>query len=108
MSSHNINFLIFLFTIFVTRIWLFYYPISSPIIKGFHLHHYMYGLFAFVFSIIIHNAIIYSIGMALFIDELTFIIIHGKSWKDYNSKISLMGTAFFIGVVYIFRYYFLK
>ncbi len=44
MNPENVFFLVFLATVLVTRIYLYFWPIPSPTIRGFRLHHYMYGI----------------------------------------------------------------
>lgn len=94
-------FLIFLTTILITRIVLFVKPVSSPTIKGFRVHHWMYGVLLITISIFIKNIYLLAIGLGLFIDELTFLIMRGKTHKDNYSFKSLLGTILFIIIVYL-------
>lgn len=96
-------FLIFLITIIVTRIALFLCPIASPTVKGFRIHHWMYGIFLIVLGIVLSSIVLYAIGLGLFVDELTYILIGGTSHKDNYSTVSLVGTVIFIIIVYIFQ-----
>ena len=105
MQPENFFFLIFLLTILITRVFLYFKPTPSPTIKGLRLHHYMFGLIILVFSLVMKNLILYSIGLGLFIDEFTFLLMRGKNHKDNYSKISLIGTAIFILIVFIFKKY---
>ena len=105
MISDNEFFLIFLGTIIVVRLFLLLKPIPSPTVGGFRIHHYMYGLVAMFVGLLLHTAIIYAIGLGLFVDELTYLIIGGKTHADNYSIKSIVGTLVFILVVLIFRKY---
>jgi len=67
----------------------------------------MYGLVGIFAGLSFHSIMIYAIGLGLFVDELTYLLIRGKNHKDNYSKISLLGTLFFAIIVFIFRKYFL-
>jgi hypothetical protein len=99
----NWFFLVFLATIIMVRILLFIKPTAAPTINGFRTHHYMYGLFGIAISFLIHSLVLYAIGLGLFIDELTYLFIGGKTHKDNYSVASLTGTLVFIVFIYIFR-----
>lgn len=99
----NQPFLIFFVTILIVRIFVFLKPIPSPTIKGFRTHHYMYGIILILAGIIFNSMIVYAIGLGLFVDELTYILIGGKTHKDNYSKTSLFGTLLFTILVFIFR-----
>jgi hypothetical protein len=49
------------------------------------------------------NITLFAVGLGLFIDELTFLLMRGKNHADNYSKISLLGTAFFIVVIYLLK-----
>ncbi len=76
MFSHF--FLIFLFTILATRIFLYVKPTASPTVEGFRLHHYMYGIIGIVIGMACNSLTLFAIGLGLFIDELAFLIMRGK------------------------------
>jgi len=106
--NYNMNiadyfFIIFLLTVLVTRIALYFRPTPGPTIKGFRLHHYHLGILFIAIALLFRNVTIYAIGVGLFVDELTYIIIRGKSHKDNYSTISLIGTLLFIIIVFLFR-----
>jgi hypothetical protein len=63
----------------------------------------MYGLLLIIISILLENILLFAIGMGLFIDELTYLIIRGKSHEDNYSKISLLGTLIFIILIFLFK-----
>lgn len=98
-------FAIFLATILITRIYLYYRPTSSPTLFGLRLHHYMYGLVLTVFGLLIDSLFVYAVGLALFVDELAFLLLRGTSHEDNYSWKSLLGTALFIALVFILRDY---
>lgn len=97
-------FLIFFLTIIVIRTAVWLKPIPGPTIKGFRTHHYMYGLLGIILSLVIHSPLLYSIGLGLFVDELTYLLIGGKTHEDNYSKTSLIGTFLFVVLVYFLRY----
>lgn len=101
-------FLIFLTTILITRIVLYIKPVSSPTIKGFRIHHWMYGVLFISISFLVKNVPLFAIGLGLFIDELSYIIIGGKNHKDNYSFKSLFGTTLFILVVYLLQEWIIK
>ena len=96
-------FYFFLITIFLTRVFLWLKPISSPTIKGFRVHHYMYGLILIPIGILLNDIVIYALGFGLFVDKLGYLIIRGRTHKENYSKVSLVLLAVFIILVYIFR-----
>ena len=101
----NYFFLIFLATIAITRLFIFVYPIPAPTFGKFRTHHYMYGLVGILVGLVLHSVLIYAIGLGLFVDELTYLLMRGKDHKDNYSKISLLGTLFFVIIVFVFRDY---
>lgn len=94
--------LVFVLTVAITRLGLWLRPTSSPTIKGFRLHHYMYGLALIPVGLATHIGI-YAVGMGLFIDELTYLCTKGKNHADNYSKLSLVGTAVLTTLVVLFR-----
>lgn len=96
-------FLIFLTTILITRVVLYVKPVSSPTIKGFRIHHWMYGVLLILISFLAKNVPLFAIGLGLFVDELSYIIIGGKNHKDNYSLKSLFGTVLFIVIVYLLQ-----
>src|SRR3989344_4467874 len=101
-------FLIFLITILTTRVFLFFHPISSPILRNFRIHHYIYGILGMILGLFLQSIPIYAVGLALFVDELTpFILMRGKTHEDNYSKVSLIGTLIFIVLVFFNQEYLL-
>ncbi|MEK7528266.1 MAG: hypothetical protein AAB592_00685 [Patescibacteria group bacterium] len=103
MSTTSIFFLIFLATIVIVRAWLYYRPTSGPTIFGVRTHHYMYGIATLLIGLLIKNIPIFAIGLGLFIDELMFLLMDGKTHEDNYSKKSLTGLCAFVVIVYILR-----
>ena len=101
----NYFFIIFLLTVLCTRVFVFLFPISAPTIGKFRVHHWMYGIVGILFGLIIHSVIIYAIGLGLFVDELAYLLMRGKTHEDNYSKISLLGTAVFVIIVFLFKNY---
>ena len=67
------------------------------------MHHWMYGLILLAIGIIIKNVPVYAIGIGLFVDELPYILIRGKTHKDNYSSKSLVGLSICILIVFIAR-----
>lgn len=104
MTGNNF-FIIFILTVIITRVLVFLFPISSPTFGKFRIHHYMYGIFGIILGLFFQSLIIYAVGWGLFIDELTYLLMRGKTHKDNYSKISLTGTLLFIVIILIFKDY---
>lgn len=102
-TTDNIFFIFFFLTISATRLVLFLCPVPSPTIRKVRLHHWMFGIGLLVASIIFANHVLFAIGLALFVDELTFLIIKGRTHKDNYSAKSMVGTIVFVILAYIFR-----
>ena len=103
MQPENTFFFIFLITILITRIFLYFKPKPSPTIKRLRLHHYMYGIIILIIGLLLDNLASYAIGLGLFIDELTFLFIGGKNHEDNYSNKSLVGTLILVIIVFFFR-----
>lgn len=65
----------------------------------------MFGLLAIFISLVIHSVVLFFIGLGLFVDELTYVLIQGKNHDDNYSKVSIIGTIFFVVVVYFLKDY---
>lgn len=101
LNPPNYFFIIFLLTIICVRLFLYFKPIPSPTIKNVRLHHYMYGLALIPIAWIFSSITLYAIGLGLFVDELSYILMRGKTHKDNYSFVSFAGTAFFVTLVYL-------
>ncbi len=101
-------FTIFLITIIAIRFFLYFCPISAPTIGKLRLHHYMFGIAGILLGLLIHSILIFSIGLGLFVDELTYILIDGKTHQDNYSKTSILGTLLFIILIFILKDYLLS
>ncbi len=97
--------IIFISTILATRIFLYLKPTPSPTIKGFRLHHYMFGLILILVGMLLTNITIYAVGLGLFIDELPYILLKGKNHKDNYSTKSLLGVLILMIVVILLKDY---
>jgi len=101
----NYFFLIFVTTIVVIRVLVFVFPIPGPTILKFRVHHYIYGIVGIIISFFVSSVPLYAISLGLFIDELTYILIGGRTHQDNYSKTSLIGTVCFIVLVFFLRKY---
>lgn len=107
MTIYDKYFLCAMITIIITRILVYLFNKPSPTIKNFRTHHWMYGLLftiiLFFISSLYSNIYLLSISMGVFIDEIGFILIGGKTHEDnYNPK-SFMILLLFILLLFIFR-----
>jgi len=98
-------FSIFISTILITRVFLYLKPTPAPTIKGFRIHHYMYGLILILFGVMLSNIFVYAVGWGLFIDELPFLALGGKTHQDNYSPRSLLGVLILAIMVMLFRNY---
>lgn len=96
-------FIIVAATVLVTRVFLFLYPMPTPKIGSFRPHHWMTGLALIPIGLVFHSVWIYAIGIGLFIDELTFALMRGKSHEDNYSRTSLIGVAVLLILVFTTR-----
>lgn len=96
-------FLIIVITVSVTRIFLYFKPTPSPTLFGLRTHHYMYGGILATLGAVLSNVTLYGIGIGLFLDELTYLLIGGKTHEDNYSTPSLTGTGFFLLIAFIFK-----
>ncbi|MEK7672792.1 MAG: hypothetical protein AAB373_02820 [Patescibacteria group bacterium] len=105
MSSGNYLFFIILSTVLITRIFLYFKPTPSPTFWGIRTHHYMYGILLAVIGYFTKNLTITGVGLGLFLDELTYLLIGGKTHKDNYSKTSLIGTFLFLVLAFFLCQY---
>ena len=100
MNLYDKYFLLTFITILITRIVVYIFNKPSPTIKCFRTHHWMFGLFftiiLFCISSFYTNIYLLSISMGVFLDEIGFIIIRGKTHEDNYSPKSFMLLIFFI------------
>ena len=68
-----------------------------------HLH--MYGIAGIPISLIMGSLPLYAISVAIFEDELAYLIMQGKTHQDNYSLFSLIGTILFVIATFIFRSY---
>ena len=101
-------FLIFVVTIAATRIGLYLYPIPGPTIGDIRIHHYVYGVLLTIVGLVTKSMPVYAVGIGLFVDELTYVMMGGKTHQDNYSRISLLGTLLFVVVVFALRSYFAR
>jgi len=78
-------------------------PLPAPTVGKLRVHHYMYGLLGIVIALAIHSLILYAVGWGLFVDELTYLVIGGKTHQDNYSALSLSGTVILMVVIFFAR-----
>lgn len=107
MTLYDIYFLITMITIVITRILVYIFNKPSPTIKNFRTHHWMFGfifiLILFCISSFYTNIYLLSISTGIFLDEIGFIILKGKTHEDNYSPESFMILLFFILLLFLFR-----
>lgn len=107
MNLYDKYFLFTMITIILTRLWVYLFNKPSPTIRNFRTHHWMYGLLftiiLFLISNFYTNIYLLAIGMGIFLDEIGFILIRGKTHEDNYSPKSFMILLFFILLLFIFR-----
>lgn len=107
MNLHDQFFLITMITIIITRILVYVFNKPSPTIKNFRTHHWMFGL-AFVILLLClsnfyTNLYLFSISTGIFLDEIGFIILRGKTHEDNYSPKSFIILMVFILLLFIFK-----
>ncbi len=86
-------------TIIITRFYLWFHQVHAPMVVGFQMHHYMYGLILIGAYFLFSNYIILAIGLGLLIDELPLFFIYGTwnwptdHWAEYFSWKSIIGIV---------------
>lgn len=82
---------LFIGTILISRLWLLImrklifkinFINSSPTIKGFKIHHYMYGIIMVTTGFVLKSEYLIAIGMGLFIDEVIPLIKYGNNFNE--------------------------
>ncbi|MBI1968689.1 hypothetical protein HYS49_02160 [Candidatus Woesearchaeota archaeon] len=96
-------FAIFFITILIIRTFLYVHPTPGPTINGFRIHHYMFGLVLAPIGALAGSIALYAMGVGLFIDELGYLIIGGKTHEENYSKASLLLLGLFIMLTFLFR-----
>lgn len=109
MSLYDTFFFVTFIVIILIWVFVYYFQKPSPTIKNFRLHHWMYGLaiilILFCISNIYTNIYMLSIGIGLFLDEIGFILLRGKTHEDNYSPKSFMILLVFILFLFIFKEY---
>ncbi len=101
METKLYFFAIFFATILITRIFLYVNPVPAPTINGFRMHHYMFGLVLAPAGILFGSVALYAVGLGLFVDELGYLLLGGKTHDENYSKISLLLLALFAILTYL-------
>ena len=63
----------------------------------------MYGFILAIMGALVESVTIYAVGVGLFVDELGYLLIGGKTHEENYSKTSLFLLVLFVVFVYIFR-----
>ncbi len=103
MEIKSYFFVIFVITILIVRTFLYIKPVSGPTINGFRTHHYMYGLLLTSIGIVIGSVTVYALGVGLFVDELGYLLIGGKTHEDNYSKWSLILLGLFVILTFFMK-----
>ncbi len=94
-------------TVLLTRIFLFLHPMESPTIRGFRMHHWMYGAAGIPLSMFVVSLPIFGVSLGLFVDELMLIMIHKHLGKEgsaaYHSLPSMGGALLFVLVIFFLK-----
>jgi hypothetical protein len=77
--------------------------LPGPTIFNLRIHHYHYGIILFILAIILNSQILLGIGLALFMDELPFILLRGNSHEQNYSLTANIGVIIFGILVVIFQ-----
>jgi len=102
---------LFVATIVITRIFLWFWPRHAPKIGNFQLHHYMYGLVLIAIYFGIPQIALLVVGLGLVVDEIPlFFIFKGWDWPDdhwgqyhsYQSILSIIAMSLVASLVIYF------
>ena|SRR5258707_7320421 len=103
MSSGDKFFIIYFITVLIIRLFLFVHPTSGMTVKGYRIHHYVYGVIGMPIAIITGSLPLCAVSLGLFEDELTYQIIGGRDHRDNYSWVSLMGTILIVAITFFLR-----
>lgn len=107
MSLSDQYFFFSFITILITRVVVYVFRNPCPTIKNFRTHHWMFGLIfmivLFCISNFYTNIYMISISTGIFLDEIGFILIHGKTHEDNYSPKSFMILLLFLLCFFLFR-----
>ncbi|MEM3373619.1 MAG: hypothetical protein QXE31_00185 [Candidatus Woesearchaeota archaeon] len=113
-------FLIFIFLLasfFVSRVFVIYFPERSVFIKGYHIHHFFFGLIFLCIAgyialvsdkINLHrlSAVMYGIGLGMILDEIGLFLTCGTISKgcDYWARVTydilIFVISLFLSIIY--------
>jgi len=99
----NLFYLAVILTVLTTRIFLFIAPIPSPTVGGLRLHHYMYGLAGFGLAVVLQSPTLGAVSCGLFVDQVPFLLLAGKTHQDNYSARSLIGLVLLLAFVFLIR-----
>ncbi len=108
-KNANIFYLIFILTIILIRIWIFWFPLRKIIISGIRINHFWVGVILISFLFFISKSyhllkiVIFSIGLGVITDELVFMIIGNRTINDYWSIYSVFSVIIVMVLVFVFR-----
>lgn len=113
MLTHNSFFIIILVTVLVIRIFLHGAAVlqsksqrnivPKPTLKGFRIHHYVYGLLLIVAALFFKQVAILAMGLGFVIDEVWLVIGLQSNDAEYLSYSSLLGALVLLVVFYLMR-----
>ncbi|TAK95610.1 hypothetical protein EPO05_03785 [Patescibacteria group bacterium] len=109
MKKENIFYLVFVSTILAIRAWVFVFPQRKLIIDGVIIHHFWTGLLLVTLALLWLNnypklrIALFSIGLGLIADELSYIIFTGKTVAEYWSSSSILGAITTAAIIFLLR-----
>ncbi len=107
MKKDNLIFIIITCTVLAIRLSVFLVPNIDINVSGFIVHHFWFGLFMILVSLLISNNLtrIYlcSIGIGLTIDQLFFMLSGAGGDKEYWSILSIYGAIFSLIIIFLLR-----
>ena len=109
MKKENIFFIILTLTILLIRTEVFLYPSNHVSTNGLVVNHFWIGVIFILFVLFLSKSynksklVIFSIGLALVVDELTFIIFSSRTINDYWSVYSILGVIIIMIIIFMYR-----
>ena len=104
ISARFVFSVIFLFTVFITRLWVFLLPNTSSIVLNLPVHHFWVGLSMVILGLLLSYKMkvpIVAFGLGLVIDESAFVLLGDGGYAGYWSSLSIAGAIVFSAIVFL-------
>lgn len=107
MNKGTVFFLVFILTILAIRLFVFLFPDQKVRIFGIVIHHFWIGLILVLIALLLkgfeYEWILFSIGLAMFSDELVYMILGAGPVSNYWKIYSVSGAILNSLIVFILK-----